>query len=79
MKILLSNDDGYRAEGLSALGAAIRPLGDVTIVAPDRNRSGASNSLTLDVPIRAARYDTGAYYVNGTPTDCVHLAIFRLV
>ncbi len=78
MKILLSNDDGYRAEGLIALAAAIRPLGAVTIVAPDRNRSGASNSLTLDVPVRAARYDTDAYYVNGTPTDCVHLAISGL-
>ena len=78
MKILLSNDDGYRAEGLIALGAAIQPLGAVTIVAPDRNRSGASNSLTLDVPVRAARYDTDAYYVNGTPTDCVHLAISGL-
>ena len=52
--------------------------GAVTIVAPDRNRSGASNSLTLDVPVRAVRYDTDAYYVNGTPTDCVHLAISGL-
>ena len=78
MKILLSNDDGYRAEGLAALGEAIKPLGDVTIVAPDRNRSGASNSLTLDVPVRAVRYETHAYYVNGTPTDCVHLAISGL-
>ena len=78
MKILLSNDDGYRAEGLNSLAAAIRPLGAVTIVAPDRNRSGASNSLTLDVPVRAARYDADAYYVNGTPTDCVHLAISGL-
>jgi 5'-nucleotidase len=78
VKILLSNDDGYRAEGLSALSAAIRPLGSVTIVAPDRNRSGASNSLTLDVPVRAAPYDTDSYYVNGTPTDCVHLAISGL-
>ena len=60
---------------MTALAAAIRPLGAVTIVAPDRNRSGASNSLTLDVPVRAARYDADAYYVNGTPTDCVHLAI----
>jgi 5'-nucleotidase len=75
VKILLSNDDGYRAEGLQALRQAIMPLGAVTVVAPDRNRSGASNSLTLDVPIRAARYDTDSYYVNGTPTDCVHLAI----
>lgn len=78
MKILLSNDDGYRAEGLTALGLAIKPLGDITVVAPDRNRSGASNSLTLDVPLRALRYDTDAYYVNGTPTDCVHLAISGL-
>ena len=78
MKILLSNDDGYRAEGLSALAAAIRPLGNVSIVAPDRNRSGASNSLTLDVPLRAARFETDAFYVNGTPTDCVHLAISGL-
>jgi 5'-nucleotidase len=78
VKILLSNDDGYRAEGLAALGEAIKPLGAVTIVAPDRNRSGASNSLTLDVPVRAVRYDADAFYVNGTPTDCVHLAISGL-
>jgi 5'-nucleotidase len=78
VKILLSNDDGYRAEGLAALAAAIKPLGTVTTVAPDRNRSGASNSLTLDVPVRAVKYDTDAYYVNGTPTDCVHLAISGL-
>jgi len=78
VKILLSNDDGYRAEGLAALAQAIKPLGAVTIVAPDRNRSGASNSLTLDAPVRVARYDDDAYYVNGTPTDCVHLAISGL-
>jgi len=78
VKILLSNDDGYRAEGLTALNAALQSLGDVTIVAPDRNRSGASNSLTLDVPVRAARYDKDAYYVSGTPTDCVHLAVSGL-
>jgi len=78
VKILLSNDDGYRAEGLEALRRAIGPLGSVTVVAPDRNRSGASNSLTLDVPVRAARYDADCYYVNGTPTDCVHLAISGL-
>ena len=57
---------------------SLEPLGEVTVVAPDRNRSGASNSLTLDVPVRAARYDTDCYYVNGTPTDCVHLAISGL-
>ena len=78
MKILLSNDDGYRAEGLTALSVAIKPLGSVTIVAPDRNRSGASNSLTLEVPVRASKFDTDAYYINGTPTDCVHLAISGL-
>jgi 5'-nucleotidase len=78
VKILLSNDDGYRAEGLNALGIALKPLGAVTIVAPDRNRSGASNSLTLDVPVRAVRYGADAYYVNGTPTDCVHLAVSGL-
>lgn len=76
MKILLSNDDGFRAAGLAALRTAIAPLGAVTVVAPDRNRSGASNSLTLDVPLRASAYDTDAYFVvNGTPTDCVHLAV----
>ena len=78
VKILLSNDDGYRAEGLKALSVAIQPLGEVTIVAPDRNRSGASNSLTLDVPVRAVRYATDSYLCTGTPTDCVHLAISGL-
>jgi 5'-nucleotidase len=78
VKILLSNDDGYRAEGLAALAQAIKPLGAVTIVAPDRNRSGASNSLTLDAPVRVACYEEDAYFVNGTPTDCVHLAISGL-
>ncbi len=78
MNILLSNDDGYRASGLKALAVAMRPLGTVTIVAPERNRSGASNSLTLDVPVRAIRYDEDAYLVTGTPTDCVHLGISGL-
>ena len=78
MKILLSNDDGYQAEGLAALGRAMKPLGSVTVVAPDRNRSGASNSLTLDVPVRATTYAADSYYCNGTPTDCVHLAISGL-
>lgn len=78
MKILLSNDDGYRADGLKHLIDAIRPLADVTIVAPDRNRSGASNSLTLDVPLRVFQFEGQGYFVNGTPTDCVHLAISGL-
>lgn len=79
MKILISNDDGYRAEGLIALTQALAAIADVTVVAPDRNRSGASNSLTLDVPLRVHPFDTNCYVVlNGTPTDCVHLAISGL-
>lgn len=79
MKILVSNDDGYRAPGLAALAAAMAQLGEVTVVAPDRNRSGASNSLTLDRPIRALLGDNGYTFVDGTPTDCVHLAITGLL
>ena len=75
MKILLSNDDGYRAEGIRILKEALEPLAAITIVAPDRNRSGASNSLTLDVPLRIFEAEPNVYYVVGTPTDCVHLAI----
>lgn len=78
VKILLSNDDGYRADGLRHLIDAIRPLADITVVAPDRNRTGASNSLTLDVPLRVFEFGEQAYFVNGTPTDCVHLAISGL-
>lgn len=79
MKILISNDDGYRAEGLQALTTALAALAEVTVVAPDRNRSGASNSLTLDMPLRVFQYDANRFYVgNGTPTDCVHLAISGL-
>ncbi len=78
LRILVSNDDGYRAEGLQRLADALRPLAELTVVAPDRNRSGASNSLTLDVPLRVASFGERAYYVNGTPTDCVHLAISGL-
>jgi 5'/3'-nucleotidase len=75
LRILLSNDDGYQARGLRVLAEHLSALAKVTIVAPDRNRSGASNSLTLDTPLRIERVDDGLYYVNGTPTDCVHLAI----
>lgn len=79
MKILISNDDGYRAEGLRALAQALTALAEVTVVAPDRNRSGASNSLTLDVPLRVFPFDKDRYLVvNGTPTDCVHLAVSGL-
>lgn len=79
MKILVSNDDGYRSPGLSLLVQALRELGEVIVVAPERDRSGASNSLTLDVPIRAERMSNGFIRVNGTPTDCVHLAITGLL
>jgi 5'-nucleotidase len=78
VKILLSNDDGYRAEGILALKGALAGLAELTIVAPDRNRSGASNSLTLDVPLRVFEAEPDVYYVVGTPTDCVHLAISGL-
>ena len=75
MNILLSNDDGWRADGLRALAEALADLGTLTVVAPDRNRSGASNSLTLDAPLRIVESDGRWHAVNGTPTDCVHLAI----
>ena len=78
VKILISNDDGYRAEGILQLKEALAPLADITVVAPDRNRSGASNSLTLDVPLRVFQAEPNVYYVIGTPTDCVHLAISGL-
>lgn len=79
MKILISNDDGYMAEGIKALAEAMSDLGDITVVAPDRNRSGASNSLTLENPLRVNQLDNGVYRVEGTPTDCVHLAITGLL
>lgn len=75
MKILVSNDDGYRAEGLACLRRALAALAEVTVIAPDRNRSGAGNSLTLDVPLRLHLAEAGVYFVAGTPTDCVHLGI----
>jgi 5'-nucleotidase len=79
VRILISNDDGYRARGIIALREGLAGLGDLTVVAPDRNRSGASNSLTLDAPLRIFPFDKDRYYVvNGTPTDCVHLAISGL-
>jgi 5'-nucleotidase len=75
VKILVSNDDGYRSEGITQLRQALAGLGELTVVAPDRNRSGAGNSLTLDVPLRLVQSEPAIYYVAGTPTDCVHLAI----
>lgn len=79
MYFLLSNDDGYQAPGIACLANALSTLGEVTVVAPDRNRSGASNSLTLDRPLQASTAPNGYIYVNGTPTDCVHLAITGLL
>lgn len=76
MHILVSNDDGYLAEGIRKLNAALAGLARTTVMAPDRNRSGASNSLTLDVPLRVFQSEPGVHYVaGGTPTDCVHIAI----
>jgi len=79
MHVLVSNDDGYSAPGIRALADVIAERAEVTIVAPERDRSGASNSLTLDQPIRVRRESTDTYRVEGTPTDCVHLAITGLL
>lgn len=79
MRILLSNDDGYQAPGIRCLATALKKIAEVDVVAPERNRSGASNSLTLDYPIRATTADNGYVFVDGTPTDCVHLAITGLL
>ena len=75
MRILLSNDDGYFAPGLACLAETLATLAEVIVVAPERDRSGASNSLTLDRPLNLRRSADGFYFVNGTPTDCVHLAV----
>jgi len=79
MHFLLSNDDGYQAIGIRKLALALEQFGEVTVVAPDRDRSGASNSLTLDIPLQVKTDESGFNYVNGTPTDCVHLAITGLL
>ena len=79
MHILLSNDDGYLAPGLGAMATALSETDTVTVVAPERDRSGSSNSLTLERPLRVHRAENGFYFVNGTPTDCVHLAITGLL
>lgn len=75
MRILVSNDDGYFAPGIEALYRVLSTVADVTVVAPERDRSGASNSLTLDRPLMLRSAPGGFHYVNGTPTDCVHLAV----
>jgi len=79
MRILLSNDDGYRAPGLLCLWRTLSKQWEVTVAAPDRDRSGASNSLTLRNPLRAERRENGFIVIEGTPTDCVHLALTGLL
>jgi 5'-nucleotidase len=79
MHILITNDDGYLAPGIQILAEQLSTIADITVVAPDRNKSGASNSLTLMRPLRAVLSDSGAFHVDGTPTDCVHLAISGLL
>ena len=79
MRILLSNDDGYFAPGITLLAEMLAPIGEITVVAPERDRSGSSNSLTLDRPLTVRRTQGRVYYVNGTPTDCVHLAVTGLL
>jgi 5'-nucleotidase len=75
MKILISNDDGYLAPGINALADALAAVAEIVVVAPDSNRSGSSNSLTLDRPLSVYRAANGFYFVNGTPSDCVHIAL----
>jgi 5'-nucleotidase len=79
MRILISNDDGVHAPGLASLASILSKIADVVVVAPDRNRSGASNSLTLENPLRVVTASNGFYSVNGTPTDCVHIAVTGLL
>jgi 5'-nucleotidase len=75
MRILISNDDGYLAPGINALADALAAVADIVVVAPDSNRSGASNSLSLDRPLSVQKAANGFFFVNGTPTDCVHVAL----
>jgi 5'-nucleotidase len=79
LRILLSNDDGYQSDGLATLAVSLSGLADIVVVAPDRDQSGASHSLTLSSPLRVDRTREGIYSVNGTPTDCVHLALTGLL
>ena len=79
MKILISNDDGYQAPGIVALYEALSELGDVEVVAPEQNNSSKSNALTLHSPLYVTRAENGFRYVNGTPADCVHIALTGLL
>ena len=79
MRILVTNDDGYRADGIRTLVEAARPLGQVSVVAPDREQSATSHSLTLNNPLRVSRRGAGVLAVDGTPTDCVILGLGMLL
>ncbi len=79
MRILVANDDGYNAPGIEALAAALKGLGELTVVAPETNCSGASNSLTLNRPLSVRQASNGFYFINGTPSDCVHIALTGLL
>jgi 5'-nucleotidase len=79
MRILISNDDGYHSTGIAILAEHLAKIAEITVVAPESNRSGASNSLTLDRPLSVRQAHNGFFYVNGTPTDCVHLALTGLM
>jgi len=79
MKILISNDDGYQAPGITALYEALRTVADVEVVAPEHNNSAKSNALTLHSPLYVHRAANGFRYVNGTPADCVHIALTGLL
>jgi len=79
VRILISNDDGYQSPGITCLARHLAPLGEIHVVAPERDRSGVSNSLTLDHPLRPRRAENGFVFVDGTPTDCVHLALTGLL
>src|SRR5579871_6193835 len=79
MRILISNDDGYFSPGITCLAEALSALGEITVGAPERDRSGASNSLTLDRPLSVKRAPSVYFFVDGTPTDCVHLAVTGLL
>lgn len=79
MRILLSNDDGYFSPGIAILAETLSEFGAVTVVAPERDKSGASNSLTLDRPLSVRRAPNGFLFIDGTPTDCVHIAVTGLL
>src|ERR1035437_2111557 len=79
MKILISNDDGYQAPGILALFEALKDVADVEVVAPEQNNSAKSNALTLNTPLYLCRSNNGFRYLNGTPADCVHIALTGLL